>query len=322
MFNDARIPGIICGEPVYRFAREQTVVNVAGAKMGGQPGENPTTLCGTIFYHGHKILENEDNGTFNRKIAEDLINRQASLSEETGNPAILHIYAKTGKAFQKYLDFVEEIWKGPLILDSADFQTRSKMAKLVSEIGYADKSIYNSVSVGMTESEENALKESDVDSAIVLAYNPADSSVDGTLKILGEKSVDGKCGLIDRSRDMGINNLLIDPGVMPIGDGAGKAFRTTVVIKSKFGLPVGSGIHNAVSSWSWLRKQDKISNACCDSSSAGLQILAGGDFVLYGPIENAANIFPVAAMTDILISEAVHDLEVWPSLEHPINKLI
>lgn len=307
---------------MYRFAKDQFVANVADVKIGGQPGENPTALCGTIFYQGHRIVEDEDKGIFDEKRAEELIYRQAVLSEETGNPAVLHLYAKTAQAFGKYLDFVESHWGGPLILDSADSKTRIEMARFVSEIGYADKSIYNSVSIGMTLQEEDALRESEVDSAIVLAYNPADSSVEGGIKALEEGVAGRSRGLIDLAQSLGMKNILIDPGVMPLGDGAGRALRFTVVAKSRFGLPVGSGIHNAVSSWSWLKEKEDLSRKSCDSASAGLQVLAGGDFVLYGPIENAETAFPVVAMTDILISEAAKDLEVWPSKGHPITRLI
>ena len=46
---------------------------------------------------------------FNRKAAETLVIGQAELSEETENPAVLHIYARTSMAFERYLSFAEEI---------------------------------------------------------------------------------------------------------------------------------------------------------------------------------------------------------------------
>ena len=108
-------------------SREQSVVNVAGVKFGGQPGELPTVLCGTIFYHGHKIVEDEERGIFDRAAAERLISRQAELSEETGCPCVLHLYARSTQAFEKYLDFAEQVWSGPFIIDSADAATRAQL---------------------------------------------------------------------------------------------------------------------------------------------------------------------------------------------------
>ncbi len=296
-------------------------MNIAGVRFGGQPGELPTVLCGTIFYQGHRIVRDEDKGIIDREKAEVLVNRQSELSEQTGNPAVLHIYARTAGAFEQYLGFADEIWPGPIIIDSADPATRVSMARLVSEIGYADKVIYNSISMGTSDEEARALSGSEVDSAIVLAYNPSDSSVDGCIKVL-ETGIGGERGLIPLARDIGIVNLLIDPGVAPLGSGAGSALRFSVVAKAKLGLPVGSGIHNAVSAWPWLRNKGGIERKCCDAAAAAMQLLAAGDFLLYGPIENANFIFPVAAMADILVAEAVHDLDILPVPEHPVYRLV
>ena len=307
---------------MYRFKREQSVVNIGGIRLGGQPGEYPTVLCGTIFYQGHKIVEDEDNGIFHREKAENLVNRQVELSDETGVPAMLHIYARTIKAFGRYLSFADETWSGPLIIDSADPAVRANMASLVSELGFADKAVYNSISLGTSDEEADDLRSSEIDSAIVLAYNPSDSSVDGCMNILENGGSVKERGLLSLAKDLGMMNLLIDPGVVPLGSGAGSALRFSVVAKAKLGLPVGSGIHNAVSAWKWLKSKSIMERKCCDAAAAAMQLLAAGDFLLYGPIENADFIFPVAAMADILIAEAVHDLEIWPVPEHPLNRLV
>jgi tetrahydromethanopterin S-methyltransferase subunit H len=307
---------------LFRFEREQSVVNISGVRFGGQPGEFPTVLAGTIFYQGHKIVQDEDQGLFDRLKAEKLVVRQAELSEETGNPAVLHVYSRTTKAFERYLAFVEEVWSGPFIIDSADPGVRAAAAGLVSELGYADKAIYNSICLATNSSEEKAIRDSEIDSAILLAYNPAEPGVDGSIKVLETGGSVREKGLIPLAGDLGIVNLLIDPGVVPLGNGAGTALRFSVVAKAKFGLPVGSGIHNAVSSWPWLKGRGLQDKRCCDAAATAMQQLSGGDFLLYGPIENADFIFPVAAMADIMIAEAVRDLDIWSAAEHPVHRLV
>ena len=47
---------------MFRFDKEQVVFDFAGVKMGGQPGEYPTVLAGTIFYGGHNIISDELTG--------------------------------------------------------------------------------------------------------------------------------------------------------------------------------------------------------------------------------------------------------------------
>lgn len=307
---------------MFRFSKGQSIVNVAGVKLGGQCGQLPSVLCGTIFYQGHRIIEDEERGIFDRTAAERLISGQAELSEETGCPAVLHLYGRSSAAFERYLNFAEGVWDGPFIIDSADIATRVAAARLVSEIGLADKAIYNSISLATDEKEAQALRGSEVDSAIVLAYNPSQPGVDGSLAILETGGNVREKGLLASASEMGMRNILIDPAVLPLGSGAGAALRFSVVAKSRLGLPVGSGIHNAVSSWPWLRKRDMTIRNGCDAAAGAMQLLAGADFLLYGPIESAEIIFPAAALADILIAEAVRDLEIAPGEGHPLQRLV
>ncbi|MDD1735639.1 MAG: tetrahydromethanopterin S-methyltransferase subunit H, partial [Methanothrix sp.] len=60
----------------------------------------------------------------------------------------------------------------------------------------------------------------------------------------------------------------------------------------------------------------------CDAAAAAMQLLSAADFLLYGPIEMAEIIFPAAAMADILIAEAVADLEIVPADTHPLHRLV
>jgi tetrahydromethanopterin S-methyltransferase subunit H len=60
----------------------------------------------------------------------------------------------------------------------------------------------------------------------------------------------------------------------------------------------------------------------CDAAAAAMQLLAAADFLLYGPIESAEIIFPAAALADILIAEAVRDLDIVFSEGHPLQRLV
>ncbi|MFA4934691.1 MAG: tetrahydromethanopterin S-methyltransferase subunit H, partial [Candidatus Methanoperedens sp.] len=46
---------------MFKFAREQKVIDIGNVKIGGQVGENPTVLIPTIFYDGHKIVDAKNN---------------------------------------------------------------------------------------------------------------------------------------------------------------------------------------------------------------------------------------------------------------------
>jgi len=310
---------------MFRFQKEQKIVNIAGVKIGGQPGELATVLAGTIFYPNHKIVEDGDQGTFDKKKAESLINKQSTCADETGNPCMVHIFGSSEVGIKKYIDFVSDVTEAPFLIDSTDASVRMAGVKYVSEAGLADRTVNNSINMGITDDEIEVLTRSDVDASIVMGFNAMDSSLEGRIALLENGANVTEKGLIQIAEDCGISKILIDPSITPMGNGAGVALRMTLVAKAKWGFPAGSGIHNAPSSWNWLRdkkKEDALIYKACDVGSIGLQQMAAGDFILYGPIENAPYVFPMAAMTDIMIAEAVADFDIIPGETHPINRLV
>jgi tetrahydromethanopterin S-methyltransferase subunit H len=310
---------------MFKFQKEQEIVNIAGVKIGGQPGELPTVLAGTIFYDKHDIVKDVARGLFDRDAAEKLINLQELSAEETGNPHIIHIFGTTPESITRYIDFVAEISEAPFLIDSPEGTVRSHAAEYVSEIGLADKAIYNSINMSINSSEIEALALSDIDSSIILGFNATDSSLRGRMEMLENGAGLLEEGLLSIADRCGIINKLIDPSITPMGNGAGVALKMTITAKAKWGHPTGSGIHNAPSAWNWLNKKkekDPILYKICDVGSTCLQQAAAGDFILYGPIEHAPYIFPMAAMSDIMISEAVADLDIEPASRHPVNLLV
>ncbi len=310
---------------MFKFQKEQEIVNIAGVKIGGQPGELPTVLAGTIFYNKHEIVENAARGLFDRAAAEKLINLQEAGSEETGNPHIIHIFGTTPESIIRYIDFVSEVSETPFLIDSPEGTIRSRAAEYVSEVGLADKAIYNSINMSINASEIEALSLSDIDSSIILGFNAMDSTLQGRMELLENGAGLLEEGLLSIAERCGIVNKLIDPSITPMGNGAGVALRMTITAKAKWGHPTGSGIHNAPSAWNWLnqkREKDPVLYKICNIGSICLQQAAAGDFILYGPIEDSPYVFPMAAMSDIMISEAVADLDTEPAAQHPVNLLV
>ncbi len=310
---------------MFRFDKEQIVLDIAGTKIGGQPGEYPTVLAGTIFYGGHSIIDDEKAGVFDKDKAEALIKTQEEMSDVTGNPHIVQTFGQTPEAIVKYLEFVGDVTDAPFFIDSTSGEARIAGAQYASEVGLEERAIYNSVNMAADESELEALKDTKLSASIVLGFNPMDPTVEGKIGIWEDGAGTIDKGLLEMAADCGIDKYLMDVAVTPLGQGAGVAVRTSFAVKSKWGYPVGSGIHNVPSAWDWLRgykKDHKEAWPVCDVGSNLIQQMAGGDFVLFGPIENARMAFPACAMADIFISEAAKDIGTEPVEDHPFFKLL
>ena len=66
---------------MFKFDKKQEVFDLGGVKFGGQPGEYPTVLAGTIFYGGHKIISDEKAGVFDKDAAEERIKTMEEMSD-------------------------------------------------------------------------------------------------------------------------------------------------------------------------------------------------------------------------------------------------
>ncbi|MCW7079848.1 MAG: tetrahydromethanopterin S-methyltransferase subunit H [Candidatus Methanospirare jalkutatii] len=327
---------------MYLFDRKQEVYEIAGVKIGGQPGEYATVLAGTIFYAKHYIVEDADKGIFDKKEAERLIKMQEEMSDVTGNPIMLQIFSESPEAMEKEIEFCAEVSDAPFLIDSTVAEAKIAGMKYCDEVGLSDRAIYNSINVSCSQEELEEIKNSKISAAILLGFNPKDTTVAGKIDLMETGAGTFEKGLLALAReDLGITKPLFDPATLPIGAGCGSSCLSGFVVKSKYGIPVGLGIHNAPSAWVWLKRYRKEHAKktkkngktvwegigaevfhLCDIGSNIIPILLGQDFVMYGPIENAPLVFPLCGMIDMIVAEAAQNEHGLQTNEpHPYFKM-
>jgi tetrahydromethanopterin S-methyltransferase subunit H len=322
---------------MFVFDRKQEVYDIGGVKVGGQPGEYATVLAGTIFYAKHYLVEDAEKGIFDKKKAEDVLKKQEEMSDITGNPAMIQIFSESTEAMNKEIEFCTGVSDLPFLIDSTVAEAKMAGLKYADEVGLSNKAVYNSINVSCSEKELEEIKNSKISAAILLAFNPKDSTVAGKIDLLETGAGTFDKGLVYLARDLGITKQLCDPATLPIGAGCGSSVASGFVVKSKYGIAVGLGIHNAPSAWTWLktfRKEHATKGPkgweglgadvfhMCDIGSNVIPILVGMDFVLYGPIENAPVVFPLCGMIDMIVSEANRtEHEIEPKEPHPVLKM-
>ncbi len=304
---------------LFKFEKEQEVFDIGGIKIGGQPGEFPTVLIGTIFYEGHKIVEDERKGLFDKQKAEKLINTQEELSEKTGNPHMIDPLFLTSEAMKKYIDFVAEITDAPFLLDSTSEDVRIAAVKYASEIGLIDRVVYNSIAYTYTEEEFSAIAEAKLKAAIILSFNPDNTWPEGRMEFL-KGSADNR-GVLDLTKGSGIKKVLIDTAVLDVPSVA-LAARAIYLVKNELGLPAGLAPLNAVLEWERVKELGIYAKNVCSAGSISFSQVMGADFILYGPIKNSEIVFPVCAMTDAMIAYNARSHGIRPKVkEHPLRKI-
>ncbi len=291
-----------------KFNSPQHVYKIGRVQIGGQPGETPTVLIGSIFWLGQKMVQDANKGVFDPKEAENIINKMQTLSDESGVPFILDVVGTTTEAFKKYVSFVADHTEAPFLTDAMSPKVRMESAQFVKEIGLQDKTIYNSIYKGVQEAELMKIKELGIKTSIVLADNPKDGSFQGKMSVLDEA--------LDMAKRAGIEQVLIDCAIPAFAPDMGITVRAIPAIKEKFGYPTGLGTGNVVTTMGWVKahvaKENRLGTKTATNAIMQVQ---GANWLMFGPAEQSEYIFPAVAVVDTYISSAMADLDVKPLTE-------
>jgi len=300
---------------MFKFGMEQKVSNIGGIEIGGQPGERPTVLSGSIFFAGHKIVQDAEKGIFDRDKAKAVLEQEAAISAETGVPCMVDVVGGTDVALTKYIEFVAENSRAPILVDSPLQKARIETIKRFAGTEVMPRIVYNSIAEDHTPEELDCLKTSGVKSAIILAFSTRAMRLEAKLKLLNND-------LLPAAMSAGIENILVDVGVLDIPSisWACVAIRE---IKEKTGYPAGCALANAIYTWEKMRSKGAGTFQPAASAVFALTVSQGADFMLYGSIQNAPWIYPAVATADALIAHAGRFTGIRPvsAAEHPMSRL-
>ncbi len=304
---------------MFRFKKEQRIFEIGGVRIGGQPGELPTVLIGSLFHEGHRIVKDRDLGIFDKSEAERLIKIQEEMSDKTGVPCMLDVVGRNSKALKRYIDFVSEATDTPFLINGPEMSVRVEATEYAGEIGLLNRAIYDSINYTLREEEINAIKKTGLKAAIVQAFNPRNTQPKGMLQIL--KGTHEKEGLLDGALRAGIEKPLV---LMPILDvpSIGFGVQAIYLAKEEFGLPVGTAPVGAVGCWNKVEDLGRNAKRLCRAGATTLAQCMGSDFIIYGSVAKARDIFPVCAMIDAIVAYNAKALDLKPlTRDHPLYKI-
>ncbi len=316
---------------MYKYDLPQKVIDIAGVKIGGQPGEWPTVMCGSIFYGGHKIVSDASEGIFNKGAARELLRREGELAEQFGMQRLPDVIGDTPKALIKYVDFVLENVDGPILVDSASVKTLLETFQHYSGSEVMDRLIYSPIDGHHKDEHFEMIKKLGIKNALLLAFSPEAVMPNQKFELLlgkdWEKALKigvAEDGLLGRAKASGIKNVLVDVGVIDLQGTAWSALAINQV-KKLLGLPAGCAPANAL--YSWQRKHKERLTSPAQISATGTAVYAatiywGADFVLYGPMRCAEWAYPACAVNDALMAYGARLSGIRPKEKsHPLYNL-
>ncbi len=297
-----------------QFSREQKVYKIGDVEIGGQPGERPTVLVGSIFFGKHKIVTDPSKGIFDKEKAKVQLEQEARVSEATCNPRFIDPIGDTAEAIINYIEFLAEHTSAPILVDSPYQEARMDAIRHFAGGPVIDRLVYNSIAEDFTEEEIECIRECKVKSAVILAFSTQALLPGDRVKLLRET-------LLPVAERAGIENIMVDTGVLDLPS-VSWAAQAIYEIKKEFGFPSGCAPANAL--FSWKKKRQQTTEAFQSAAAAILACtqLQGADFILYGPMRFAPWVYPSCAAVDALIAYSGRFTGVRPvSKAHPLYKI-
>ena len=269
------------------FDREQKVVQIGNVKLGGQPGENPIVMIGSVFYAKHKALLDEKTGKIDKKLVEKELNDFAELIEETKMQGIVDVVGAYPEALVRECEFVADIVDYPFLVDGLNDSSRIPAMASLREIGLIDRAILNSIDEATTDENLEKIKEIKVKNAVLLTFGNKYLYPKQKLKFLKEI-------LIPKAQKANIDNIIVDTAVLDLPS-ISINFEATQLIKSDLGLPSGFSPANVIYSSDFVKRYGEITR-CGAIASLMTYCAAAGDFILFGPLKFAKCVVPAIAL--------------------------
>ncbi|MHA1338723.1 MAG: hypothetical protein ACTSRZ_02300 [Promethearchaeota archaeon] len=284
------------------YEKEQKVVEIAGIKIGGQPGENPVVMIGSLFYRTHKACKNPKTGEIDKEIAINDINIMIEWSQKTGLPIIFDLIGETAEALVNYAQFVSEVAPEiPFLVDGLSDRSRIPAMRELKDLGLLDYAILNSIDHETKDETLKEIKDIGVKYAILLAFEKISLSPKKKLQFIKGDSKKYK-GLLQKAEEAGIKDFLIDTAVLDIIS-LGICAETQHLVKKELGLPVGCAPANAV--FEWQRGKElfgKEGRIIADAAVCTFLRDYSADFILFGAAKHADKIFPSIAVHESIVS--------------------
>ncbi|MGY5872173.1 MAG: hypothetical protein RTV72_08020 [Candidatus Thorarchaeota archaeon] len=285
---------------MFIFKKEQQSYDFGGVTIGGHPGENPTVLIGGLFFKGQPIVEDTREGSFDKTLTLEWINTATSIVDKTGLPLMIQAFGRTPAAMENHLSWLSEHFDGPIMFESTNSKARIRGIEFCDETGLNTRTVYNSINLSMKDEEKEVLKNSSLNMAVVLGWSPRATSLPQRMGTITD--------MVELSKELGIEKILVDPATMPVGAGYGLEHRTIIAVKSELGLPTCLGPHNAPSAWRFIKEpgfdDESTHMATIIASTVASQVLAT-DSIMYGSMIRTKEVFASVALISNAMATAI-----------------
>jgi len=270
------------------YEKEQKILNIGNVKIGGQPGENPPVMIGTVFYSKHAANIDEKAGKFDKQLIEKELTEFSEIVEDSGMQAIIDVIGSYPDSLVKKCEFIADLVDYPFLVDGLNDDIRVPAMEGLKEKGLLDRAILNSIDESTNQDSIEKFKEIGVKNAVLLTF--------GSHYIFPKQKFEFLTNsLIPKAEAAGIQNYFVDTAVLDLAS-IGINVEAVRLIKSELGIPCGFAPANAIYAWKYPRKYGESARCGGIASLMAYCLNAGSDFILFGPVKFSKCIIPGMAL--------------------------
>jgi tetrahydromethanopterin S-methyltransferase subunit H len=221
----------------------------------------------------------------------------------------------TGVALIRYIEFLARRTTAPILVDSPLPKVRIEALRHFAGTAVMPRLVYNSIAEDRTDEELSAIRESGIQTAIVLAFSLKAMKPAQRIKLLEDE-------LIPAAHSAGIENILIDTGVLDIASASWSAVAIREV-KAALGYPTGCAPANAICTWEKMKVRGSGAYTAAMATALAMMAFQGADFLLYGPMRFAPWVYATIGAANALLAYGGRLSGVRPANnQHPLYRVL
>lgn len=309
------------------FTKPQLPVKIGDVTLGGQLGEHPTCMIGSMFYKGHKVIKDHATAIFDKDEAMVQLRGMEAIARETGTCMIIDVVGESADALVKYCQFVADATESkhtPFLVDGLTDEIRIPAVKALVDAGLRDRLVYNSIEPKVKDETLDAIKACGIRHAVLLAFDSTMLLPSQKINLLQgwDDKAGIKEGLLSKAKRAGVEQCIIDVAVLDMPS-IGIAARTIIEAREATGLPAGCAPSNAIFECAAIKNRGDDARVTSLVAASTFLAASGASFIMFGPIKNARPVTLATATADAFHAYAGRRIDkVKPASEkHPLFKL-
>ena len=269
--------------------KENSYYSIGTIKLGYGNFNLPPIMIGTLFYQGQTLVDRKNPSHFDREKAKKRIDLQTELSKQYKLPHLVEISANEPDSMPIYLKFYLDNYNPPFILGGT-FEARMEGLQYLKDYGIkSDKYIYNAISNLKNQKEIEALKKFKIRNVVVLILASNNMTSTQRFAYLTEKNQPNDISILTGLKELGIDKILIDGGVIDI-ESVAHILETQKIISESLRYPVGTAPSLFLFKFSSPRLNVRYHTRYRRASIMTISSFYS-NFIFYGAIEDAKECF-------------------------------